>query len=116
MEKLTQKGVTNEIAAVLEGGHNWATADKHMRQTLPLHWAALGPHLRVTSVTKLPEGEIHVEGKGVPRALHRVQITADLEQAFEDVRTVEADAEGNLVFEDSNASGPAPRFYRFVYP
>ena len=40
---LTDKGATNEIAAVLEGGHNWKTADEHMRQTLPLHWRALAP-------------------------------------------------------------------------
>lgn len=37
MEKLTAKGVTNEVTAVLEGGHNWATADEQIRQTLPLH-------------------------------------------------------------------------------
>ena len=43
VEKLTAKGATNEVTAVLEGGHNWATADEHMRQTLPLHWVALGP-------------------------------------------------------------------------
>ena len=43
MEKLTAKGVTNHVPNVLEGGHNWNTADEHMRQTLPLHWQQLGP-------------------------------------------------------------------------
>ncbi|HEX8598775.1 MAG TPA: alpha/beta hydrolase-fold protein [Chloroflexia bacterium] len=43
MEKLTAKGVTNNLPNVLEGGHNWNTADEHMRQTLPLHWQQLGP-------------------------------------------------------------------------
>ncbi len=42
VEKLAQQGVTNGIAAVLTGGHNWQTADEHMRQTLPLHWNVLG--------------------------------------------------------------------------
>jgi enterochelin esterase-like enzyme len=43
MEKLTAKGVTNHVTNVLEGGHNWNTADEHMRLTLPLHWQELGP-------------------------------------------------------------------------
>ncbi|MDQ3705232.1 MAG: alpha/beta hydrolase-fold protein [Chloroflexota bacterium] len=43
MEKLTAKGVTNRVPSVLEGGHNWKTADAHMRVTLPHHWQQLGP-------------------------------------------------------------------------
>ncbi|HEX6291314.1 MAG TPA: alpha/beta hydrolase-fold protein [Herpetosiphonaceae bacterium] len=39
--KLIQKGVTGPLPAILAGGHNWRTADEHMRQTLPHHWAAL---------------------------------------------------------------------------
>jgi hypothetical protein len=57
MQKLQEKGVQNEISpAVLAGGHHWATADEHMRQTLPLHWNVLGqapfpqPDLVVTDV------------------------------------------------------------------
>jgi hypothetical protein len=42
MEKLTSKGITNHVPNVLEGGHNWNTADEHMRLTLPLHWQELG--------------------------------------------------------------------------
>jgi enterochelin esterase-like enzyme len=42
IQKLAEKGVTNEIASVLDGGHKWAVADEHMRQTLPLHWSYLG--------------------------------------------------------------------------
>ncbi len=53
VEKLAEQGVTNGITAVLEGGHNWATADLHMRQTLPLHWAALHP-AKTTEVLASP--------------------------------------------------------------
>ncbi|HYP18703.1 MAG TPA: S-layer homology domain-containing protein, partial [Chloroflexia bacterium] len=49
MEKLTAKGVTNHVPNVLEGGHNWNTADEHMRQTLPLHWQELGPSAGVVA-------------------------------------------------------------------
>ncbi|MEY2546241.1 MAG: hypothetical protein QOG48_1358 [Verrucomicrobiota bacterium] len=62
MQKLQEKGVTNEISpAVLAGGHHWATADEHMRQTLPLHWSALGqatypkPDLVITNLAVSPK-------------------------------------------------------------
>jgi enterochelin esterase-like enzyme len=42
LEKLREKGVTNGVTPVLRGGHNWKTADEHIRQTLPLHWKVLG--------------------------------------------------------------------------
>jgi S-formylglutathione hydrolase FrmB len=41
VQQLQAKGVQNGITPILTGGHNWATADEHMRATLPLHWAAL---------------------------------------------------------------------------
>ena len=123
MEKLTAKGVTNEVPAVLEGGHNWKTADEHMRQTLPLHWSALGPatvigtpELRVVSVEKLPDAKVRLRGSGVPLELHKVQATPSLAEEFNDLGTARADAGGNLVFEDADASTFEARFYRFAYP
>jgi S-formylglutathione hydrolase FrmB len=42
VQKLRDKGVANAFAdPVLDGGHKWAVADEHMRQTLPLHWGVL---------------------------------------------------------------------------
>lgn len=42
LEQLAEKGVENGFAdPILTGGHRWAIADEHMRQTLPLHWQAL---------------------------------------------------------------------------
>lgn len=41
VELLKQKGVTNRVPGVLDGRHNWVTADEHMRRTFPLHWRAL---------------------------------------------------------------------------
>lgn len=42
LRQLAEKGVENGIAdPILTGGHRWAIADEHMRQTLPLHWQAL---------------------------------------------------------------------------
>lgn len=39
---LAARGVRCALPAVIpDGAHNWATADRHMEATLPLHWAAL---------------------------------------------------------------------------
>jgi len=39
---LASKGVLHDIPAVIpDGAHDWATADRHMAATLPLHWDAL---------------------------------------------------------------------------
>lgn len=39
---LTTKGIVHDLPAVIpDGAHNWATADRHLRATLPLHWAIL---------------------------------------------------------------------------
>jgi hypothetical protein len=120
MEKLTQKGVVNGITSVLEGGHNWATADKHMRQTLPLHWSVLGPAsvvpLRLDSVAKLENGRIRLEGQGTPLQSYQIEATGNLRQSFAPIGTVNADGVGNLSFEDGNASNFTSRFYRLKTP
>jgi len=39
---LTMKGIVHDIPAVIpDGAHDWATADRHIAATLPLHWDAL---------------------------------------------------------------------------
>lgn len=49
-QQLEAKGVTNAFASpVLAGGHNWQTADEHLRQTLPLHYAAMQAPTAVTT-------------------------------------------------------------------
>ncbi len=123
MEKLTAKGVTNGITAVLEGGHNWATADEHMRQTLPLHWEVLGPAtvidpppLRVTGITMLSNGNVTVEGLGLPFGAHTVEATGEITGEFLPVATITADSNGTLLFEDTEAAGVDARFYRLTYP
>jgi S-formylglutathione hydrolase FrmB len=116
VSKLTAQGVTNEITAVLDGGHNWGTADEHMRQTLPLHWSALKPaipaELRVTSVSR-NGGTVHIEGAGIPSGTHRVLAADNLNQQFGQIATVVADGNGKLSFDDNDPSNH--RFYKFVY-
>lgn len=121
IQKLTEKGVTNEITAVLSGGHNWATADQHMRLTLPLHWSVLAssvpPELKMSSVAKQTDGKILVQGKGIPLAVHQVEATPNLAtQSFGPIGTVTADGAGNLSYADANTSNVTSRFYRFRYP
>ncbi len=123
MSKLIEKGVTNGITAVLEGGHNWATADLHMRQTLPLHWAVLGPasaalapELRITSIGRLAGGNVLVQGEGLPLALHKVEASGSLVENFVEIATIFADPSGALSFEDTSAADFSRRFYRFTQP
>lgn len=121
--KLTEKGVTNEITPVLEGGHNWATADLHMRATLPRHWSVLGPatvigtpELRIRSVARSEDGKTLVQGTGVPLEPHQLETTETLAEQFVPVKTVIADRNGNLVSEDATTANIPRRFYRFSYP
>ena len=41
LRRLTRKGGQNTGGVVNDGRHDWATADHHVRRTLPAHWAAL---------------------------------------------------------------------------
>ena len=44
LKALAGHAITNAVTTVLENGvHNWATADRHLGQTLPLHWQKLRP-------------------------------------------------------------------------
>ena len=117
MEKLTAKGVENGITAVLQGGHNWATADEHMRQTLPLHWRVLGPAsvvpLEATGVEKSATGSAIVHGTAAPLSEHTVEATPTLAEQFARVDTVTADALGELRFEHTGAPPFTSHFYRF---
>lgn len=123
VEKLSAKGVGNEVTNVLEGGHNWATADLHMRQTLPLHWQALGPatvigapELQVRSLVRPNANVVRLIGSGLPLELHRIEASDSLTSNYSLLGQVRADAEGALVFEDATAGSSARRFYRISYP
>ena len=77
ISKLREKGVTNQVTAVLEGGHNWKTADEHMRQTFPLHWLALDPAtviepsaLRISAIAPQSEATVVLHGAGIPLEPH----------------------------------------------
>jgi enterochelin esterase-like enzyme len=120
MEKLTAKGVVNRVPEVLEGGHNWRTADQHMRVTLPLHWEVLGPAsvvpLQVTAITRSDGNAPTVRGEGVPLAEYSVEGAATLHQPFQPIGTIAADLLGRLEFTDAAAAQLDSRFYRFVAP
>lgn len=120
VQKLTEKGVSNEITAVVSGGHNWATADEHMRQTLPLHWSVLGPAtvypLRLEACARTADGGVLLQGAGAPLIEYEVQATEILAQPFDFLGAVTADATGQLSFEDENSGDFARRFYRFARP
>jgi hypothetical protein len=120
MEKLTAKGVVNGVPNVLEGGHNWRTADAHMRLTLPLHWQVLGPAsvvpLQITAIAMNNASTITVRGEGVPLAQYTLEATPTLAEPFVAVTTTTADALGRVTHEEPIASTDESRFYRFTAP
>ena len=116
VQKMTAKGVANEITAVLDGGHNWATADEHMRQTLPLHWAVLGlSTLEVDSINILAD-RVRLRGFGLPFEMHTIEATENLSGNFMPIGSVAAEEDGDLVFEDIGGEDYTNRFYRIKYP
>ena len=115
MQKLTAQGVTNEITPILDGGHNWATADEHMRQTLPLHWSALGAAtvypFRADSIVKDNSANVTVTGLGVPGQTYNLEKTGNLVNSFQTKANIAADETGKMVFDEGSAGTRA--FYRF---
>ena len=105
-----------EITPILDGGHNWHTADEHMRQTLPRHWSALGPStvypFRIDSVTSNGTANIVVHGLGVPQQSYNVQTSQNLGNGFQTITITTADAAGNLIYQEAVNAGP--KFYRFA--
>ncbi|HEX2912737.1 MAG TPA: alpha/beta hydrolase-fold protein [Chloroflexia bacterium] len=50
VDLLEGKKIPNRVPLVLSGGlHNWATADRHMALTLPLHWQILSGQFLTTA-------------------------------------------------------------------
>jgi hypothetical protein len=43
LRALSYRGAHNRLTSpvMVDGDHSWRTADRHIEQTLPLHWAAL---------------------------------------------------------------------------
>lgn len=74
------------------------------------------PHVKIDSITKLPDGRTLIEGTGLPFKTHTIQATADLNQPYVTVGTAIAGGDGSFEFEDVEGASFSARFYRAAYP
>jgi uncharacterized delta-60 repeat protein len=74
------------------------------------------PELRITSIVRLPNGRIRLEGTGVPISSHTIYASSTVTGTFNGIGTVTADRSGAWQFEDAAATGMTQRFYRFGAP
>ncbi len=73
--------------------------------------------LRITSITKLSNGHILLQGFGVPDRLNTIQKSPDLSpNSFGFLASVMANTNGALQYEDADAGNLLRRFYRLTFP
>jgi CSLREA domain-containing protein len=76
-----------------------------------------GTPVRITSITRLANGHIVLQGLGVPNGVHTLHSSPDLNSnSFNPIDTVMADAAGALQYDDAGAVGLTKRFYRLSFP
>jgi uncharacterized repeat protein (TIGR03803 family) len=70
---------------------------------------------KLTSIERLANGNMHIQGVGVPLAAHALEATGELLlQPFSAIGQAIADSEGRFSFTDTNAASFSSRFYRAV--
>jgi hypothetical protein len=72
--------------------------------------------LQIISITRLPNGHMFLQCRGIPDQLNRIEASPDLVIPFAPLGSVMADVTGTFQFEDSNAGSLTKRFYRLAYP
>jgi hypothetical protein len=72
--------------------------------------------LQIVSISRLPNGSIVLDCRGVPNRLNTVQVSDDLVSGFRFLASVPADANGLFQFIDTDAANFTKRFYRLTLP
>ena len=76
-----------------------------------------GTPIRITSITRLANGHIILQGVGVPKASHTIQASLTPAAAdFSAIAPVLGDGSGALQYDDDGAVGLTKRFYRLSFP
>ena len=70
----------------------------------------------ITSIVRLGNGHIRVQGSGAPGVTYEVQATANLRHPLQTITTVAANDAGLIEYTDSAAASFPARFYRFAQP
>lgn len=76
-----------------------------------------GLPLRITSITRLANGRIMLQGAGVISGVHTIHASPDLGfDSFGRIGNATADSLGTWQYQDNDASGLTKRFYRASFP
>lgn len=75
-----------------------------------------GLPLRITSITRVANGHISLQGIGVPNDRHTIQTAARPDAIFDFLANVTANASGTVQYDDAGAVGLTARFYRLTFP
>jgi predicted outer membrane repeat protein len=76
-----------------------------------------GKPIRITSITRLANEHIMLQGAGVPSASHSIQMSPDLSfGSFTIIGHTTADGTGALQYDDAGSVGLTKRFYRLAFP
>ena len=73
--------------------------------------------MKITSIKRLTNGHITLQGLGVPSAAHTIERSPTPDSAgFSALAPTTADGAGLVQFEDSTSTGLDRAFYRLAYP
>jgi fibronectin-binding autotransporter adhesin len=75
-----------------------------------------GSPIRFTSIKRLGNGHILLQGIGVPNGQHTVKMYPDLNATSDAFAPVTANGTGALQYDDAGAVGLTKRFYRLSFP
>jgi hypothetical protein len=80
--------------------------------------AVEGVALQITSIGRLTNGHILLQGLGVPSRAHTIEVSPDLSpNSFTAFGTMPvADGTGAIQYDDAAAVGPSRQFYRLRFP
>lgn len=75
------------------------------------------PALQITSIVHLTNNHAVLQCRGVPGAVHRIEVSNDLSPAsFSTLASPTAGSNGTFQFEDPNPGNLSHRYYRLAYP
>jgi len=75
------------------------------------------PFLKITSINQLTNGQVMLQGLGVPDGNHTLRASPNLSAgSFSPLDSVTPDAGGFWQYQDTTAVGLNSRFYRLSYP
>ena len=75
-----------------------------------------GPTLQISRIARLSNGQVILQAFATPNSSNSVKESSSLAGSFATIGTAVADGNGFIQYEDTNAGGLGPRFYKITSP